>query len=109
MPRKEGHTIDEKYTKNVDPNSIKFENKNLMIGVDFDKNGNAEGVYLESLNLQDMDFVTQKGSYVSLHYNELVRLATGGKNIKVESDNIKYNQSGTKKYPGALLIGTLHE
>lgn len=48
-------------------------------------------------------------SNVSLHYDELVRLATGGKDIKVERNDIKFNQSGTKKHPNILFIGKVHE
>lgn len=100
----------ESYYQNLDPDSITFENNKLRIIVDFDKYGIAEGVYMESLNTDEMDIITLKGSYVSLHYDELVMLATGGNpDIEVESDLSLYNQSGIKKYPGTLIIGNIHE
>ena len=83
------YTIDSKYTENVDKNALKFQDENLLIVVDFNSSGIAEGVYFLSNN-KDMDFVTGEGSYVSKNYDELLKLATSNKNLKIVNDVFEY-------------------
>lgn len=90
-----------RYEQNVDPNAMKFENSDLMVVIDFDSQKVAEGVsFLSNGNLGDM--ITGKGSYVDIHYNELVQWATGGKNLKVVKGNVS-------QYPVEIYIGNYHE
>lgn len=91
------YEIDNEYVKNVDVNAIKFTNENQQVVVDFDSNGIAEGVSFESSNTTG----DGKNSYVNKHYDELLKLATGGKEVKVE-------KNVTSKYPISIYIGNVH-
>lgn len=94
------YEIDKEYEKNVDANAIKYVNNDLSVIVFFDKNEKAEGVaYLANASGIGQD---GKNSYVNLHYNELLKLATGGQNVKVERD-------AASKYPVELYIGNNHD
>lgn len=95
-----------RYEQNVDPHAMKFQNNDLIVVVDFDSNMIAEGVSFLS-NGKDFsygelgDAVTGKGSYVDIHYNELVQWATGGENFKVDKD--------VTQYPVEIYIGNYHK
>jgi len=88
------------------PYSIKFENENMMICVDFNEDWIAEGVYVETYVADDPD--TGEGSYVYENYDTIVKLIIGHQKIKVQNDTILYNSSGTKKYPTAIFVGKLY-
>ncbi len=85
-------------------NAIDFDNDNLLVTVFFN-NEKADGVIFLSNNLDSMNMSTGEGSYVSKHYDELVKMATNDTNIKVESDLTKYNSQGEKKVASELYIG----
>lgn len=85
-------------------NAIDFDNDNLLITVFF-TNGKADGVIFLSNNLNTMNTITGEGSYVSQHYDELVKMATNDTGIKIESDLMKYNSKGNKKVASELYIG----
>lgn len=92
------YKVDKEYEKRVDANAVKFVNENQIVVVAFDANGKAEGVsFLSSDTSED-----GKNSYVNKHYDELLKLATGGKKVKVEKDAVS-------KYPVELYIGNLHD
>lgn len=98
-----GYTID---NKNVEPNVIEFLKDEMVILVYFDEDDISEGIWIESY---DGDFVTGEGSYVSLHYDELILLASGDKNIDITNDLIEFNNLGNLKYPTVLIIGHVPE
>lgn len=85
-------------------NAIDFDSKDLLVTVFF-KGEKADGVILLSNNLDDMNTVTGEGSYVSEHYDELVKMATNDTNIEIESDLTKFNSQGKKKVASELYIG----
>lgn len=85
-------------------NAIDFDSENLLVTVFFN-NDKAEGVIFLSNNLNDMNTLTGEGSYVSQHYDELLKMATSDTNIKVESDLTKFNSQGNKKVASELYIG----
>jgi len=89
------------------PYSIKFENKNLMICIDFNTNWIAEGAYVETYVVDDP--ITGVGSYVYKNYDKIVKLIIGNKNISVQDDTELYNSTGLRKYPTALFIGNYYE
>lgn len=91
------YKIDNEYVKNVDANAVKFVNENLLVVIDFDTNGKAEGVSFLSNDTNG----DGKESYVNKHYDELIKLATGGKSVKVE-------KNATTKYPIEIYIGNVH-
>lgn len=101
-----GYKFDKKYTENVDANAMDFEKKNVGILVYFDENNIAEGVYVESW---DGDILTGEGSYVSLHYDDLISLTSGDKNISVTNDLIEFTDFVYLEYPTWLEIGNLPE
>jgi len=92
---------------NMGSNALDFENNNLLITVFFNSSGNADGVMFLSNNINTMDDLTGDGSYVSKHYNELVKLATTNSSILIETDLTKYNSKGVKKTPMELYIGNV--
>jgi len=102
------YSINSNYTNNVDTNALKFENSNLMIVVDFNSKGIAEGICFISINSNEMDGLTGEGSYVSKHYDNLIKLASDNKSIKIEND-MKYDKTKLQKKPFELYIGNLHE
>ena len=85
-------------------NAIDFDNNNLLVTVFF-TNGKADGVIFLSNNVDSMDTITGEGSYVSKHYDELVKMATNDTKIKIESDLTKSNSQGKKKVASELYIG----
>lgn len=85
-------------------NAIDFDNNNLLVTVFF-TNEKADGIIFLSNNLDSMDTITGEGSYVSKHYDELVKMATNDTNIKIESDLTKFNSQGKKKVASELYIG----
>lgn len=85
-------------------NAIDFDNDNLLVTVFFN-NEKADGVIFLSNNLNSMNTTTGEGSYVSQHYDELVKMASTDTNIKIESDLTKYNSQGNKKVASELYIG----
>lgn len=88
-------------------NALDFENKDLLITVYFDKNDIADGVLFMQNSFDGVDDLTGIGSYVSKHYDELVKMATNNPNIKIESDYTKFNSKGVKKAPMELYIGNI--
>lgn len=91
------YKTDDEYVKNVDANAVKFVNENLIVVIDFDSNGKAEGVSFLSKDAKD----DGKNSYVNKHYDELIKLAAGGNDVKVE-------KNVTTKYPIEIYIGNVH-
>lgn len=85
-------------------NAIDFDNDNLLVTVFF-TNEKADGVIFLSNNLNDMNATTGEGSYVSQHYDELVKMATNDTSVKIESDLTKFNSQGNKKVASELYIG----
>jgi TolA protein len=95
--------INTKYTANVDPNAIKFEDYNgiYMVVVEFDSNGLAEGVtYISS----DGTF-SGAGSYVDRNYDQIINFVTGGGAYPID-DNV--NPDVGFDYPTEIYIGTMH-
>lgn len=88
-------------------NALDFENKDLLITVYFDKNDIADGVFFMQNSFDGVDDLTGIGSYVSKHYDELVKMATNDPNVKIESDYTKFNSQGVKKAPMELYIGNI--
>lgn len=96
------YKIDKNYEKNVDVDGIKFFNEDMIVVIDFDKSGIAEGVSFLSNNFSDFQVDGDcKNSYVNMHYDELVKLATGGKDIKIE-------KNVSSEYPVEIYIGNIH-
>ena len=87
------------YEKNVDPNSLKFENNDLIILIFFNKNNIAEGVSFLS---QDISDTTGFNSYVNKNYNKLLNWATNKKNVLIDKNR-------STKYPVDLHIGNIHD
>lgn len=85
-------------------NAIDFDSEDLLVTVFF-KDGKADGVIFLSNNLDDMNTLTGEGSYVSEHYDELVKMATNDDTIKIETDLTKFNSQGNKKSVAELYIG----
>lgn len=85
-------------------NAIDFDNDNLLVTVFF-ANEKAEGVIFLSNNLDNMNMTTGEGSYVSQHYDELIKMATNDTSIKIENDMTKLNSQGKKKVASELYIG----
>ena len=85
-------------------NAIDFDSKDLLVTVFF-KGDKADGVIFLSNNLDDMNTTTGEGSYVSQHYDELVKMATNDDTIKIETDLTKFNSQGNKKAVAELYIG----
>ena len=85
-------------------NAIDFDSADLLVTVFFN-NEKADGVIFLSNNLDNMNTLTGEGSYVSQHYDELVKMATSGTDINIESDLTKYNSQGNKKVASELYIG----
>lgn len=85
-------------------NAIDFDSKDLLVTVFFNDD-KADGVIFLSNNLDDMNATTGEGSYVSEHYNELVKMATNDDSIKIETDLTKFNSQGNKKAVAELYIG----
>lgn len=90
---------DYKYEKSADVNAFRFVNNDLLIIITFDKDGKAEGASFISSDTNG----DGSNSYVNKHYDELIKLTTGGKNVKVERD-----ASGSK-YPSEIYIGNVHD
>lgn len=88
------------YESKIDPNAIKFENKDLIVVIDFDKEKRAEGVSF--LSISGLDDWTGKKSYVNKNYEKLLYWATGGKRTKID-----HNKS--TQYPVEVYIGNIHE
>ncbi len=86
-------------------NALDFEDHNLYITVYFNSEDIAEGVLFMQASLDGIDTITGAGSYVGSHYNELVKLATTDKSVKVETDVIRYNSQGKKKVPMEIYVG----
>lgn len=96
-----------KETKSVmAENALDFENNDLLITVYFNDE-KADGVLFMQNNLDGVNTMTGEGSYVSKHYDELVKLATDDPNIKVESDLTLHNSQGIKKEAMELYIGNI--
>lgn len=72
----------------------------MIVVVDFDNNGIAEGVSFLSNDIGDV--ITGENSYTHKNYDYLINLATGG-----ESAEIKHNLS--TEYPVEIYIGNIHE
>lgn len=97
-----------KETKSImGENALDFENDDLLITVFFSSEGKADGVFFMQNSFDGVDSLTGEGSYVSQHYDELVKLSTNDPNIKIESDYTKYNSKGIKKAPMELYIGNI--
>lgn len=84
--------------------AIDFDSKDLLVTVFFN-NEKADGVIFLSNNLDDMNTITGEGSYVSEHYDELLKMATNDDTIKIETDLSKFNSQGNKKAVAELYIG----
>lgn len=93
---KRSHT----YESKIDPNAIKFENKDLIAVIDFDKEKRAEGVAF--LSISGLDDWTGKKSYVNKNYEKLLYWATGGKRTKIDRNK-------STQYPVEVYIGNIHE
>lgn len=92
------YKIGKAYDQYSDAKALRLENKDQLVVVDFDSNGKAEGVsFLSSDTSGD-----GKNSYVNKHYDELIKLATGGKDVKVDRDV-------SSKYPIEIYIGNVHD
>ena len=97
-----------KETKSImSDNALDFENNDLLITVYFNNSEKADGVLFMQNSLDGIDTLTGEGSYISKHYDELVAMATNDPNVKVETDLIKYNSQGVKKYPMEIYIGNI--
>ena len=88
------------YESKIDPNAIKFENKDLIAVIDFDKGKKAEGVAF--LSISGLDDGTGKKSYVNKNYEKLLYWATGGKGTKIDRNK-------STQYPVEVYIGNIHE
>ena len=88
------------YEDNIDSNAIKFQNSDLIVVIDFDKDKRAEGVSF--LSMSGLDDLTGKRSYVNENYEKLLDLATGGERTKIQ-----HNKS--TPYPVEVYIGNIHE
>lgn len=95
------YKINTAYQNNVDPNAIKFEDKNYIIVVEFDSNSLAEGVSYLSFD----GAYSGKGSYVDLNYDKIISFATGGGNYPI-ANNV--NPDVGFEYPSEIYIGTMH-
>ena len=87
------------YETNVDPKGLKFTNRDLIVVVDFNDQGIAEGVSFLTNKVDDM---TGKTAYVNLHQKELLDWAGATKETKIE-----YNK--TSEFPIEMYIGSCHE
>lgn len=88
------------YESKIDPNAIKFENKDLIAVIDFDKEKRAEGVAF--LSISGLDDWTGKKSYVNKNYEKLLYWATSGKRTKIDRNK-------STQYPVEVYIGNIHE
>ena len=88
------------YESKIDPNAIKFENKDLIAVIDFDKEKRAEGVSF--LSISGLDDRTGKKSYVNKNYEKLLHWATDGKGTKIDCNK-------STQYPVEVYIGNIHE
>lgn len=91
----------------IEKNALWFENKDVLVTVYFNAENIADGVVFMQNDLDGVNTTTGEGSYISRHYDELVKLATNDSNVKIESDLTKYNKSGLKKYAMNLYIGNI--
>lgn len=85
-------------------NAIDFDSKDLLVTVFFTAD-KADGVIFLSNNLDNMNTTTGEGSYVSQHYDKLLKMATNDDTIKIETDLSKFNSQGNKKAVAELYIG----
>jgi len=88
------------YESKIDPNAIKFENKDLIAVIDFGKEKRAEGVSF--LSISGLDDRTGKKSYVNKNYEKLLHWATDGKGTKIDCNK-------STQYPVEVYIGNIHE
>ena len=96
------YRIDRNYEKNVDVDVIKFFNEDMIVVIDFDNSSIAEGVSFLSNNLSDFQVDGDcKNSYVNMYYDELVKMTTRAKNIKIE-------KNVSSEYPAEIYIGNIH-
>lgn len=88
-----------RYESNVDAEAVKFESEDLIIVVDFDERGVAEGVSFltqgPSLRVDD-----PSGCYVATHLEDLLSWARGIHEVSYEVD--------AQPHPCELYVGRTH-